>query len=187
MCYTYLMTRKLLIHAPQAKCFSERNEPGLISLNYGRCKNLARLGLGAGFRLLKKPRPLSHGGFTKTVLALEAVTSYSIILVSRVNAAGGSGGGSQDIIIPSPFSGTIIDVLDKIIGFLVAIAVPITVIMILIGAFQMLTSGGNAETFRKGTKTVMFAVIGLAVVLLGRGVITLVRELITGNTGSGVG
>lgn len=85
------------------------------------------------------------------------------------------------IITASPFSGTISDVINRVIDFLVTVSIPITVLMVLIGAFQMLTSGGNAEQFRKGTKTVIYSIVGFALVLLARGSTTLIRELITGS------
>lgn len=116
---------------------------------------------------------------TRITIALQAGVFY---FVSFIHAAvGGEGGGGQGIVIPSLFSGTIIDVLDRIIGFLLAIAVPIATIMVLYGAFQMLTAGGKAEQFMKGNKTIMYAAIGFAIVLIGRGVISLVQQLITGS------
>lgn len=121
----------------------------------------------------------------KINFVLGTLMGYGILGISYVNAdsgSGGSGGAGGSIVITPPFSGTITDVLDRLTSFLAAVAIPITTIMILIGAFQMLTSGGNAEQFRKGTKTITYAVVGLIVVLLGRGSIALIKQLVTGNT-----
>lgn len=116
-------------------------------------------------------------------LALQTAISCSIIFASRSLAAVDTeGGGGQDVVIDPPFSGTIIDVLDRIIGFLVVVAIPIATIMVLYGAFQMLTAGASsADQFKNGVKTITYAAIGFAVVLIGRGIIFLVKQLITGG------
>lgn len=86
------------------------------------------------------------------------------------------------IIIEPKISGTIADVIDRVIDFLIKVAVPLTVIMVLVGSFQMLVSGGNAEQFRKGTKTIIYAAVGFMVVLLAKGSTSLIKELITGSS-----
>ncbi|MDP1689196.1 MAG: hypothetical protein Q8L47_03640 [bacterium] len=108
------------------------------------------------------------------VVGVEVLIGYGTIAVSVASAATGS------ITIESPFTGTIIDVLDRIIGFLFAVGIPITVIMILYGAFQMLTAGAKPEQFKKGGATLMYAVIGLIILLLSRGIISIVQQLIKG-------
>lgn len=106
------------------------------------------------------------------VVGVEVLIGYGTIAVSTASA--------EVIEIKSPFTGTIIDVLNRIIGFLFAVGIPITVIMILFGAFQMLTAGAKPEQFKKGGATLMYAVIGLIILLLSRGIISLVQQLIKG-------
>ena len=66
---------------------------------------------------------------------------------------------------------------------LFAIAVPVVVVMVLVGGFQMLTAAGDPEKFRAGKNTIVYAVIGLSVIVLSRGIIITVYSIL-GGTGS---
>ena len=65
----------------------------------------------------------------------------------------------------------------KITGFLVIIAPAIATIMILVGAFQMITAGGDPKKFSDGKKTLLYAAVGLVVVLLAGTIINLVIRI----------
>jgi len=65
----------------------------------------------------------------------------------------------------------------KIISFLQTIALVILSIMVLYGGFQMMTAGGEPEKFTKGRQTLLYAVIGIAVVLVATGVANIVKSL----------
>lgn len=67
----------------------------------------------------------------------------------------------------------------KLTKFLLTIAPAIATIMILVGAFQMITAGGNPEQFSKGKKTLLYAAIGLAVVLMADAIIALVTKTLS--------
>ncbi len=76
-------------------------------------------------------------------------------------------------------SQTIEQLLDKIIFTLTyVIAAPIAVLMIIVGAFQMLTAGGEPEKFSKGKKTILFAAVGFAILLAADLLISLVLEIL---------
>lgn len=77
----------------------------------------------------------------------------------------------------SSFQGVVADIAN----FLLLIAVPLTAIMALIGGFQMITAGGNPEKFANGRKTLMYAAIGFAVVLIAGGVASIIKNFISGN------
>jgi len=68
--------------------------------------------------------------------------------------------------------------LDRVIGYLMVIASPIVAIMVIVGAFQILTAGGDPEKFKTGKKTILYAVIGFAIVLLARGLIAILHQLL---------
>jgi|GEM_PF-1357894 len=61
------------------------------------------------------------------------------------------------------------------------VAPPIAAVMIIVGAFQMLTAGGNPEKFALGKKTILYTVMGLVVVLLGMVLAQLVAEILGAN------
>ena len=89
-----------------------------------------------------------------------------------------TGGGSVTIENPVGFS-TFGGVADQIISSLLLISVPIVAIMVLIGGFQILTAGGDPEKYKIGKKTVLYAVIGYAVVLVANGVRLILKSLLS--------
>lgn len=70
------------------------------------------------------------------------------------------------------------DLLDSVINFFNLILGPILVIVILIGAFKMLTAQGNENKYMEGRKTVQYAVIGAVVVLVADGIILIIKEIL---------
>ncbi len=96
-------------------------------------------------------------------------------------SSGGSGG---TVTLPNPLGGGtggscgFTCVADRIINLLFNIAIPLTAIMVLWGGFQMMTSSGDPEKFGKAQKTLLYAAIGFAVVLLARSVVPLIRNIL---------
>ncbi len=70
------------------------------------------------------------------------------------------------------------DLLDSVINFFNLVLGPILVIVILIGAFKMLTAQGNENKYMEGRKTVQYAVIGAVVVLVADGIILIIKEIL---------
>jgi len=91
--------------------------------------------------------------------------------------------GSQPISLsnPIPACTDLICVANSIIQFLLKIAIPICSIMVLVGGFQMMTAGGDPTKFANGRKTILYAALGFAVVLIATGVGALVSNFITGQ------
>jgi hypothetical protein len=86
---------------------------------------------------------------------------------------------SGPISLPNPISATsFTQVVANITQILLEIAIPLTAIMAIIGGFQMITAGGDPEKFSKGRKTLMYAAIGFAVVLLAGGLVAIIRNLL---------
>jgi len=67
---------------------------------------------------------------------------------------------------------------DIIVGLRDIIAPPIVALAVLFGGFQMLFSGGNPETFAKGKKTLMYAVIGYVIILVASGISGILEDLV---------
>jgi len=83
------------------------------------------------------------------------------------------------VTLPNPISATsFTQVVANVTGFLFQIAVPLTAIMALVGGFQMITAGGDPEKFSKGRKTLMYAAIGFAVVILSGGVAAIIQNFL---------
>ena len=88
-------------------------------------------------------------------------------------------GGSEPSGITNPLKfDTLEQVLKAIADFLFTISIPISVIVIIVGAFQLLTAGGNEEKIRKGKRTITWAVIGFAVILVSGSIALLIQNLL---------
>jgi hypothetical protein len=73
---------------------------------------------------------------------------------------------------------TVKGLLDRITSFLIDISAPIVTIMILIGAFKMLTAGGDENKFKEGKKTITYAVIGMTIVLISKGIALVIKDFL---------
>lgn len=82
---------------------------------------------------------------------------------------------------------TVADVINRIAGYMYGVAAALSTIMVLIGAFQILTAAGDAVKYKKGKDTIVYTVIGLAIILLAGGVVSLVSGILGTNTNSGIG
>jgi hypothetical protein len=113
-------------------------------------------------------------------------TAKSVILVASafffgmVSSALAQGNGTNGIsLLPNPLSAdNFQELVASITNFLLLIAVPLTAIMALVGGFQMIMSGGNPEKFASGRKTLMYAAIGFAVVVIAGGVAQIVKSIL---------
>ncbi len=85
---------------------------------------------------------------------------------------------AQTFALPDPFAGRDFSwVVGKIADFLIIIGAPLAAIMILIGGYYMVISGGDPEKFSTGRKTILYAAIGFAVILLAKGVATIIQGI----------
>ena len=130
------------------------------------------------------------------------VTSGILILSQPVSGSGGGGGGpgggggggpggggggqpGQEVKfeIPNPIKAESLVDLAKAIGrFLFQIAIPIAVIIIIYSGLLFLTSGGNKEKVVKARTALLYAVIGLAIILIGQGFFTLIKSILNLGT-----
>jgi|GEM_PF-6097115 len=79
---------------------------------------------------------------------------------------------------PTTKAKSIEDLLRAVAGFLLTIAIPIATIMVIIGAFQILTSGGSPDKVTTGKKTIIYAVVGLAIIALFRVLLAILGQLL---------
>lgn len=87
----------------------------------------------------------------------------------------------SSITFTSPFgNATITDVLNRLIDYGLAIAGSLAAIMILWGAFQIMTSRGDPRKVTSGRQTILYALGGLVIIILARGLVGIFRGLITG-------
>ncbi len=70
------------------------------------------------------------------------------------------------------------DLINVIGGWIFNLAIPIAVIIIIYAGVLMLTARDNPGQFKKGTEALKYAVIGLAVILIGKGFVSLVKSIL---------
>lgn len=83
--------------------------------------------------------------------------------------------------ITNPFSGqikTLDDLFGAIIGFLYYIAGPIVVIMIIIAGLLFLFSRGDPNKVQTAKRLLLYAIIGLAIILIGHGFVVLLENIL---------
>jgi hypothetical protein len=88
---------------------------------------------------------------------------------------------AQDKVFTLPNPTNIKDVpglIDAITTFIVQLASPVFVIMMLVGAFQMLTAAGNETKFTQGKKTITYTIIGMAIVLSAKGITAVIKNFL---------
>jgi hypothetical protein len=87
--------------------------------------------------------------------------------------------GAAQITIDNPLSCDDVGcVISKIIDGLTMLAIPLLVIMVLIGGFQILFSGGNEEKIKTGKKTLWYAVLGYIIILLANGIDLIIKSIL---------
>ena len=69
-------------------------------------------------------------------------------------------------------------VLQQIIGRLLQIAYPLLAGMVFYGGMQMMFARGVSEKYNAGKKTILYAVIGFAVILVSQGIAFILADLI---------
>lgn len=85
----------------------------------------------------------------------------------------------QGIEFENPITATSVQAVINAIGdWLYAIAFALVPIMILIGAFYILTAAGNPERVNTGRNIIMWTIIGLAIVIISAGIMELMKNLL---------
>ena len=73
-------------------------------------------------------------------------------------------------------TGTILDVINNIIDFLQLVLSPLAVLVILYAAFVLMTSGGSEEKIKKGKLIIIWAIVGVVVLLVANSIIGFVQS-----------
>lgn len=73
----------------------------------------------------------------------------------------------------------IMDVLPRIADWIFSILLIVAVIFLILGAYNFVTSAGDAEKVTAGKQMIMWALVGVAVALLARGLVALVNLIVS--------
>jgi len=69
------------------------------------------------------------------------------------------------------------DILQKIIGYALGLAGIVLFIMLLIGGFSFITSGGDPKAAEGAKKTITSAIIGLIVILISYIILVIIKNI----------
>ncbi|MBL7156436.1 MAG: hypothetical protein ISS87_02505 [Candidatus Pacebacteria bacterium] len=72
------------------------------------------------------------------------------------------------------------ELIDKIISFLILIAFALVPLIVLIGAFFIMTSADDPKKRQTGMNMILYAAIGLGVILFSKGIISIIRFILEG-------
>ena len=72
---------------------------------------------------------------------------------------------------------TLAEIANKVIDFFFIIGGPIAGIMILVGGFQIMTAAGDPQKFTNGRNTILYAAIGLVVIVTAKTIVSLVQSI----------
>lgn len=79
----------------------------------------------------------------------------------------------------NPLGGqTFESILTRLVSYLTTIGSIVVTIMIIIGAFQMIFAAGKPDDFKKGQKTIVYAVVGLVIILIANGISAVVHSIL---------
>lgn len=117
-----------------------------------------------------------------TLARLSTLALLLIVLIVPLATFASEGSQTFAGNFPNPLGAgsTLETVIANIFKYLVQIATVIVPIMVVIGAFQMLMSSGDPGKFKKGRDTIMWALIGFAVLLMAFGIADIVKTLLKG-------
>lgn len=86
---------------------------------------------------------------------------------------------TKTIIIDPPLKhNTIVEILGAITSLLVIIAISLGVIMIIWAGIQYMTAGGSEEKIAKAKKTILYTIIGVAIVLAADFIIDIIKDVV---------
>lgn len=112
----------------------------------------------------------------KTLLLFIIVCSIISIGASFIPRA-------QALEIPNPLQCgnqdcDFVGIIKKLTEILRTLAIPLGTVMIIIGGIQYMTAGGNEERANKAKKTLLYTVIGVAIVLAADFLVGIVQDIL---------
>lgn len=86
---------------------------------------------------------------------------------------------TESVEIPNPLKvRSISELIDRVVNYIIGIATIIFPLVIIYGAFQLLTTGGDIEKAILGRKTITYAVIGYVLILISKGITMIVANIL---------
>jgi hypothetical protein len=109
-------------------------------------------------------------------------TDESSSVTSKSNKSGGSSG-SGTAVMPNWFGvGSVSELIMKVVNFVIDIAIPVAVVMIIWSGFMFVTAQGNDEKINRAKKNLVWTVTGLIIIVSSQLLVGYIQELMTGQS-----
>ena len=114
---------------------------------------------------------------------LVLIFTITLLALNLGSALADSPSVGDGITLPNPLgeTGTIPELLEKIVGWLILIASPIAAGMIIYGAFQILFAAGDPEKFKTGKRTILYTIVAYAIIFIGWGIVSIIEDVLGGG------
>ena len=119
-------------------------------------------------------QPKQHSARFQTLTILCASIALLVITAPVAIAADDT----FKIVNPLGDKTTFSDIITRITGFANDILAPLATIMVLVAGFLYMTAGGDPEKLRKAHKTLIWALVGIAIVILSNGAETVIKSVL---------
>lgn len=80
--------------------------------------------------------------------------------------------------LPSPVGGSLTEIIARVIKLILGLTGVLALIMFIIGGITWMTSAGNVEQVKRGKSTLVWAVLGLAIIFLAYSIVHFIIEKI---------
>ncbi|MDO4684870.1 MAG: hypothetical protein Q4B06_04185 [Candidatus Saccharibacteria bacterium] len=119
---------------------------------------------------------------TLSVAVLSLVLPAAVVQPAFAQQGGGSGGGAKQQVLGglqsvdnnNTTADTLPEGIKSVINMMLFIAGAVAVIMIIIGGIRFVTSNGDASSVTAARHTILYAVIGLIVIILAYAIVNFV-------------
>ena len=73
---------------------------------------------------------------------------------------------------------TFIELLEKILKWIVIVSAPVAAIMIIVGGIKYMSSGGKQDKLEEAKKTITWALVGYAIILLSWSIVLVIQDFL---------
>lgn len=81
--------------------------------------------------------------------------------------------------LPSPFKdANLLAIIERIIGWLVGLAIPVAVLMVVIAGWYFMSGGVKPENITTAKNIMLYTVVGLAIIILAWGLVDIIQRLL---------
>ncbi len=117
--------------------------------------------------------------FSLKIILLYSLTGFFIFALSPLIVFGQDYEPEEDSGFPNPLrANTFTELFVGIVNRIVGIVSTLAVLMIIVGGFQYMLSGGSEENIKKARKTIQWSLVGLLIVLSSWSLLKVVLEIL---------